>query len=147
MRVCLFEDDGVSSLDPLTATRPAFDLLCGATSLAARQCRHFAPCAVGALVRPHLAALFRLPYPQPPGNDPAGLGAGPPVLVNGRWLPPARVAISPPGPCVALVGDTVAYAVVGPDLLTYCSGETLVDCLSCWKDALPHRPAGGTMIH
>ena len=60
MRVCLFEDGGVSALDPLTATRPAFDLVCGMTSLAARQCRHFAPCRVGALVRPHLADPLRV---------------------------------------------------------------------------------------
>jgi UDP-N-acetylglucosamine diphosphorylase / glucose-1-phosphate thymidylyltransferase / UDP-N-acetylgalactosamine diphosphorylase / glucosamine-1-phosphate N-acetyltransferase / galactosamine-1-phosphate N-acetyltransferase len=146
MRVCLFEDGGVFSLDPLTATRPAFDLVCGATSLAARQCRHFAPCAVGALVRPHLAELFRLEHPETPVNDPTWLRAAPTVLVNGRWLPPVRPATSAPGPCVAVVGDTVAYAVVGPDLLTYCSQDTLEDCLSLWKDTLPHRPAGGALI-
>src|SRR5262245_20309207 len=146
MRVCLFEDTGVLALDPLTATRPAFDLLCGASSLAARQCRHFAPCAVGALVRPHLAKLFRLHHPETPVNDLAWLRAGPTVLVNGRWLPPARHATSATGPCVAMVGETVAYAVVGPELLTYCSEDTLDDCLSSWKEALPYRPAGGLMI-
>jgi UDP-N-acetylglucosamine diphosphorylase/glucosamine-1-phosphate N-acetyltransferase len=146
MRVCLFEDTGVLALNPLTATRPAFDLLCGASSLAARQCRHFAPCAVGALVRPHLAELFRLHHPKTPVNDLAWLRAGPTVLVNGRWLPPALHATSATGPCVAMVGETVAYAVVGPELLTYCSQDTLDDCLSSWKEALPHRPAGGLMI-
>jgi UDP-N-acetylglucosamine diphosphorylase/glucosamine-1-phosphate N-acetyltransferase len=146
MRVCLFEDGGVSALDPLTATRPAFDLVCGMTSLAARQCRHFAPCRVGALVRPHLAELFRLQHPETPVNDDSWLRAGPAVLVNGRWLPPVLPAVSAPGPCVALVGETVAYAVVGPDLLTYCSQDTLDDCLSRWQDTLPHRPAGGALV-
>jgi UDP-N-acetylglucosamine diphosphorylase/glucosamine-1-phosphate N-acetyltransferase len=146
MRVCLFEDTDVLALDPLTATRPAFDLLCGATSLAAKQCRHFAPCAVGALVRPHLAELFRLHHPETPVNDGAWLRAGPTVLVNGRWLPPALHATSATGPCVAMVGETVAYAVVGPELLTYCSQDTLDDCLSSWKETLPHQPARGLMI-
>jgi UDP-N-acetylglucosamine diphosphorylase/glucosamine-1-phosphate N-acetyltransferase len=146
MRVCLFEDSGVLALDPLTATRPAFDLPCGASSLAAKQCRHFAPCAVGALVRPHLAELFRLHHPETPVNDVAWLRAGPTVLVNGRWLPPVLHATSATGPCVAMVGETVAYAVVSPELLTYCSQDTLDDCLSGWKESLPHRPAGGTLI-
>jgi UDP-N-acetylglucosamine diphosphorylase/glucosamine-1-phosphate N-acetyltransferase len=146
MRVCLFEDSGVLALDSLTTTRPAFDLLCGASSLAAKQCRHFAPCAVGALVRPHLAELFRLRHPETPVNDPAWLRAGPTVLVNGRWLPPALHATSAAGPCMAMVGETVAYAVVGPELLTYCSQDTLDDCLSSWKETLPHRPAGGSLI-
>ncbi len=146
MRVCLFEDSGVSALDPLTATRPAFDLLCGATALAAKQYRHFAPCSVGVLIRPHLAEVFRLGQPETPVNDLGWLRAGPTVLVNGRWLPPARAAASVAGPCVALVGETVAYAVLGPDLLTYCSPDTLDDCLARWKETLPHRPAGGSLI-
>ena len=40
----------------------------------------------------------------------------------------------------------VAYAVVGPDRLTYCSANTLEDCLEGWKATLPHRPAGGALI-
>ena len=39
MRVCLFEDRGALDLEPLTLTRPVFELLCGLTSLAAKQCR------------------------------------------------------------------------------------------------------------
>lgn len=146
MRVCLFEDGGVAGLEPLTATRPAFELLCGATTLAARQCRHFAPCAIGALVRPYLADLFRLNHPSTPVNDLAWLRAETTVLVNGRWLPPAAATVSAGGPCVAMIGETVAYAVVGPDLLTYCSAETLEDCLHLWASTLPHRPAGGVLI-
>ena len=145
MRVCLFEDR-VDSLAPLTTTRPVFDLLCGTTTLAARQWRHFAPCEVGALVRPYLAELFHLQHAQTPVNDASWLRAGPTVLVNGRWLPPAQQATSATGPCVALVGETVAYAVVGPELLTYCSQETLEDCLNRWKETLPQQPAGGALI-
>jgi UDP-N-acetylglucosamine diphosphorylase/glucosamine-1-phosphate N-acetyltransferase len=146
MRVCLFEDSGVGALEPLTATRPAFDLLCGANTLAAKQCRHFAPCSVGGLIRPYLADLFRLDHPETPVNDLAWLRAEPTVLVNARWLPPTVPADSTAGPCVALIGETVAYAVVGPELLTYCSLETLEDCLACWKETLPHRAAGGTLV-
>src|SRR5262245_47340178 len=146
MRICLFEDGAAGGLEPLTALRPVFELVCGATSLAAKQCRHFAPCAVGVLVRPHLAELVRLQHPGTPVNDLAWLRAEPTVLVNGRWLPPPSPAVSLNGRCVALSGDAVAYAVVGPDLLTSCQSETLDDCLRHWAETLPQRPAGGALV-
>ncbi|HZT79774.1 MAG TPA: putative sugar nucleotidyl transferase, partial [Gemmataceae bacterium] len=111
MRVCLFEDRGAATLEPLALTRPAFDLLCGQTSLGGKQCQYFAPCEVGVLVRPFLADVCRLQRPATPVNDLAWLRAGPTVLVNGRWLPPAAGFTELPDPCVALVGDEVAYAV------------------------------------
>jgi UDP-N-acetylglucosamine diphosphorylase/glucosamine-1-phosphate N-acetyltransferase len=146
MHVCLFEDRGVAGLEPLSHTRPAFELLCGQTTLGAKQCRHFAPCAAGALVRPHLADLFRLEHPGTPVNDLDWLHAEPAVLVNGRWLPPAEGVAALTGPCVAMAGDEVAYAVVGADRLEYCSPNTLEDCLETWKNTLPHHPAGGQLI-
>src|SRR5438093_1399758 len=105
MRVCLFEDRGFSGLEPLASTRPVFELLCGQTSLAAKQCRHFAPCEMGVLVRPHLAELYRLHHPRTPANDMAWLHSEPAILVNGRWLPPPGAAIDLACPSVALVGD------------------------------------------
>ena len=39
MRICVFEDAGVRNLEPLTLTRPAFDLRCGAGTLLERQLR------------------------------------------------------------------------------------------------------------
>jgi UDP-N-acetylglucosamine diphosphorylase/glucosamine-1-phosphate N-acetyltransferase len=146
MRVCLFEERGVANLEPLTSTRPAFDLLCGLTTLAGKQLRHFGPCDTGFLVRPSLADLVRLQHPGTPVNDLAWLRAEPAVLVNSRWLPPPDAISGPTGPCVALVGDEVAYAVVGPDRLTYCSANTLEDCLETWKSTLPHCRAGGRLV-
>jgi UDP-N-acetylglucosamine diphosphorylase/glucosamine-1-phosphate N-acetyltransferase len=146
MRVCLFEDHGVATLEPLALTRPAFELLCGQTSLAAKQCRALAPCEVGALVRPHLADLYAAAHPGTPVNDLPWLRAGPTVLVNGRWLPPVDPMDALPGPCVALVGDEVAYAVLDPERLTYCSPNTLDDCVETWKSTLPHCPAGGRLL-
>jgi UDP-N-acetylglucosamine diphosphorylase / glucose-1-phosphate thymidylyltransferase / UDP-N-acetylgalactosamine diphosphorylase / glucosamine-1-phosphate N-acetyltransferase / galactosamine-1-phosphate N-acetyltransferase len=146
MRVCLFEDRGVSNLEPLTLTRPAFDLLCGQTSLAAKQCRHFAPCEIGALIRPHLADLYRLQQPAIAINDLPWLRAEAAILVNGRWLPPPNPNRDFAIPCVGMVGEEVAYAVVGPNLLTYCSSNTLEDCLETWKNTLTQHQAGGQMI-
>jgi UDP-N-acetylglucosamine diphosphorylase/glucosamine-1-phosphate N-acetyltransferase len=146
MRVCFFEDRGVATLEPLTLTRPAFELLCGQTSLGGKQCRFFAPREVGALVRPELADLYRAAHPDTPVNDLPWLRAGPTVLVNARWLPPPGPAADLAGPCVAMAGDEVAYAVLGPDRLTYCSPHTLDDCLETWKGTLPHAEAGGRLL-
>jgi UDP-N-acetylglucosamine diphosphorylase/glucosamine-1-phosphate N-acetyltransferase len=146
MRVCLFEDRGVANLEPLTLTRPAFELLCGQTSLGAKHCRYFAPDAVGVLIRPHLAELYRAQQPTTAVNDPAWLRAQPTILVNGRWLPPPGTATALFGPCLGMIGGEVAYAVVAPDRLADCCDYTLDACLENWKHTLPQRPAGGRLI-
>jgi UDP-N-acetylglucosamine diphosphorylase/glucosamine-1-phosphate N-acetyltransferase len=146
MRVCFFEDRGVGTLEPLTLTRPAFELLCGQSSLGHKQCRYFAAGDVGALVRPSLADLHRLQHPTRPVNDLAWLRAAPTVLVNSRWLPPPGLVADVPSPRVALIGDEVAYALVEPDQLTYCSPNTLDDCLETWKTTFPRCRAGGRLF-
>jgi UDP-N-acetylglucosamine diphosphorylase/glucosamine-1-phosphate N-acetyltransferase len=146
MRVCLFEDAGAARLEPLSLMRPVFKLLCGQTSLAAKQCRYFAPCEVGVLVRPELADLYRLLHPRTIVNDLGWLRSAPVVMVNGRWLPPVEPVIDLGCPVVAMIGDEVAYAVVGPDRLTDCEHGTIDDCLDDWKNTLPVSPVGGRMI-
>src|SRR5688500_13536753 len=89
MRACLFEDALVGDLRPLTLTRPAFDLLCGCSTLAEKQLRHLGADEVGAMVRPEFAAVVREDRPEWAVNDPAWLGGDGAVLVNARWLPPA----------------------------------------------------------
>lgn len=146
MRVCLFEDRGVANLEPLTLTRPAFHLICGQTTLGTKQCRFFAASEVGVLIRPYLAELHGQLEPATPVNDCSWLRAGPTILVNGRWLPPPGVDVCGESPCVGLVGEEVAYARVGPELLADCTPFTLADCLESWKQTLPCRQAGGRII-
>ncbi len=143
MRVCIFEDRFVADLEPLTLTRPAFDLLCGMSSLAAKQRRYFSPNALGVLIRPHLAKWWHSQAPYVPANDADWLSAGPTVLVNARWLPPAGVFIPQTSPCVGMVGDEVAYAVLDAEQSSTCSPDSIDDCLEVWKAALPCREAGG----
>jgi UDP-N-acetylglucosamine diphosphorylase/glucosamine-1-phosphate N-acetyltransferase len=146
MRVCLFEDRDVALLEPLTCTRPAFELLSGQTTLAHKQLRHFGQRDGGYLVRPYLADLVRLRQPAMPVNDLAWLRAGPAILVNSRWLPPPEPATNLTGPCLATIAGEVAYAIVGPDQLAGCSAETLEDCLETWKQKLPIHPAPGRLV-
>jgi UDP-N-acetylglucosamine diphosphorylase/glucosamine-1-phosphate N-acetyltransferase len=148
MRVCLFEDARALDLEPLTLTRPVFELLCGLTSLAAKQSRFFPSGPRGVLIRPHLADLYRLTSSVVPVNDLAWLRAGPTILVNGRWLPsptPLRMA-EWSRPCLGLIDDEVAFAVVEPEHLADCSANTLDDCLATWRATLPARQAGGRLF-
>jgi UDP-N-acetylglucosamine diphosphorylase/glucosamine-1-phosphate N-acetyltransferase len=148
MRVCIFEDNRALDLEPLSLTRPVFELLCGITSLAAKQSRFFPPGPRGVLVRPYLADLCRLHAPALPVNDLDWLHAGPTILINGRWLPPSiplpLTELS--SPSIALVEDEVAFAVVDPVHLADCSASTLDDCLAAWQTMLPRRKAGGRLI-
>lgn len=146
MRVCLFEDALVADLEPLTLTRPAYELLCGCTSLADKQKRYFAASSHGTLVRPYLADLA---VTGGPVNDLDWLREGPVVLVNARWLPPAPepdVLQQLDRPCVAVCDGEVAFAVLTPDLLADCSPLTIDACLERWRESLPSRGVAGTMV-
>lgn len=145
MRVCHFEDYGAAAWEPLTITRPVFDLLCGRTTLAEKQGRHFAADECGAVLRPCLADIYRLEHAGTPVNDVDWLKAGPTVLVNGRWLPPAADA-KVSGPCVGVLDDEVVYAVVGREQLARCADQSLDDCMTGWQTSLPNRPAGGRLV-
>jgi UDP-N-acetylglucosamine diphosphorylase/glucosamine-1-phosphate N-acetyltransferase len=141
MDVCLYEDRGAADLEPLTLTRPVFDLLCGQSSLAEKQARYFQATAHTAVVRPHLADVRRLQSPGMAVNDFAGAGLV--VVVNGRWLPPAGVAVDLSAPCVGVVGDEPAYAVVDAKRFTARTPDAVEEQMEQWKAILPCREAGG----
>jgi UDP-N-acetylglucosamine diphosphorylase / glucose-1-phosphate thymidylyltransferase / UDP-N-acetylgalactosamine diphosphorylase / glucosamine-1-phosphate N-acetyltransferase / galactosamine-1-phosphate N-acetyltransferase len=144
-RLCLFEDGSAHGFEPLALTRPVFDLLCGRTSLAAKQARCFPGSSLGMLVRPYLADVCKQQHPDAAVNDAAWLRAGPTVFVNARWLP-TDLAADTSEPGVALIEDEVAYAVVDADRAASCTPETLDDCLESWKPTLPRRAAGGRLV-
>jgi UDP-N-acetylglucosamine diphosphorylase/glucosamine-1-phosphate N-acetyltransferase len=149
MRICHFEDHGVLDLEPLTLTRPVFDLYCGLTTLSAKQSRYFAPCSAGILVRPFLADLIRQQRLEEPINDPFWMQAGPVILVNGRWLPPADsrgLEIARSSPRVGLVNGEVAFAVLNPEQTDGLASVNLHECLNNWKRSLPACDAGGRLV-
>jgi UDP-N-acetylglucosamine diphosphorylase/glucosamine-1-phosphate N-acetyltransferase len=146
MLIGVFEDH-VSSLGSLALSRPAFALRCGAGSLLDRQQRVLGGERWGALVRPEVADLTRILYPQLTINDSSWFnqaGPGKLVLVNARWLAPNRVALSG-SPEVGLVGEQVAY-VVPPASLPDLEPANLSWWLNDWKRTLPPRAAGGALI-
>jgi UDP-N-acetylglucosamine diphosphorylase/glucosamine-1-phosphate N-acetyltransferase len=145
MRIYVFEDAGSAGLEPLSPTRPVFELRCGARTLRERQARRFAAGEAAALVRPELAELYRLEHPEMEVNPADPPGRGPAVFVNGRWLPPAGVAAADV-PAVGLVGDEVAFAALPAGRAGAVTYETLPWRLEEWKRALPRREAGGVLV-
>jgi len=145
MRICVYEDAECSGLEPLTLTRPAFDLRCGASSLLERQVRRFAASEVGVLVRPMLADLCRIAHPEITVNDDAWLQRGPTVLVNARWLCGAKLMLTD-GPEVGVVDDHIAYVVPPAGETVDAHLESLSWRLTEWKQTLPRRSAGGSLI-
>jgi UDP-N-acetylglucosamine diphosphorylase/glucosamine-1-phosphate N-acetyltransferase len=144
MRLCIFEDSRVEWLEPISLTRPAFALWCGAQPLFERHRRHFAADEVGFWVRQPLIDLWRLEQPSAPINDADWLRERPTVWINGRWLPGPEDQIAPASPHAGIVNGQVAYVVTpagaGPD------GAMVDGWLGDWCRRLPHSSAGGTML-
>ena len=155
MRICIYEDRLTDQLEPLTATRPASELLCGLDSLGAKQARHFAAEATGFLGRSTIAAALRERDPLSPANDPAWLRAAPTVLVNARWLPPAPagVRLAPAtrrlfasGPTAGYCDGEIAFAVLDTRRLQSIAPSTVDDALADLAQSLPTSEVGGHMI-
>lgn len=145
MRHCSFEHHA-ESLEPLSLTRPIFDLRCGIGTLAQKQLRHVSAHDWGALVRPSLEDLYRLQHPDVPVNDPDWLRTEDLILCNGRWLPPPERFTMPAVSCVGMVGADVAFVVLRKNESAAFSFEQLPLMLDHWQQALPGIQAGGRLI-
>lgn len=154
MRLCLVEDHAVAGLEPLTHTRPVYDLILGATTLGWKLGRAFGigpgPARRGVIVRPFLAAMQRERDPRTVVNDRDWLGRGPVIIANARWVPPAD--FTPPddgGAWIGLCDGHPACALVGPEL---AAGLT-PNSVDGWFEDVAARPdievfeLGGEWIH
>ena len=137
MHLCLFEDRA-ELLEPLSLTRPVFDLLCGIDRLADKQRRAFAGAitSMGVLIRPHLEDLHRVLNPDLPINDREWLAGDDVLLVNGRWLPDVAMT-TPQTPCVGMAQGQIAYVVLPRREAQAITFDALPDLLEHWRDTLP----------
>ncbi len=143
MRLCIFEDRA-EQLEPLSLTRPVFELRSGITTLARKQARHVGAGEFGVMLRTVLEDVFRIEAPGAIVNDPSWLAAEDLLLVNGRWLPPEDAFVRPKGPCVGLAGEAIAFVALPKG--TALTIDTLPDLLEQWRHTLPAQPAGGSLI-
>jgi UDP-N-acetylglucosamine diphosphorylase/glucosamine-1-phosphate N-acetyltransferase len=120
MRLCLVEDMAVAGLEPLTLTRPVYDLWLGCSTLGSKIAQAFGvgpgPHRRAAVIRSHLLAVQRQRDPHVVLNDRDWLARGPVIVANARWVPPA--GFEPPGsygPWLGLCDGHPACALVGPE--------------------------------
>lgn len=146
MRACLVEDRGVRAFDPLTLTRPIFDLYVGFQSLATKQARYFGCGLTGRFVRDELADWIHRTHPHEPVNDLEWLRRGPVLIVNGRWLPPEGPPPDLDGPVAAWADEEIAWALVTPDDLDGVDPQDWDEAFANWRQNLPSRLAGGRML-
>ena len=147
MRLCVFEDAGALNLEPLSLTRPAFDLLLGAGTQLDRLRRLFPADEIGVVVRPGLAELCRRSRPNLAVNDADWLRRGAVLFVNARWLPAAVPATYPEAGEVGLASEQVAYAAVPSADLDDATPAHLAGRLAEWQRDPAARPAGGVLLN
>jgi UDP-N-acetylglucosamine diphosphorylase/glucosamine-1-phosphate N-acetyltransferase len=149
MRVCLVEDERVTALEPLVATRPVGHLICGITTLAAKQQRYLSATEVGYWCRPHMAAWLRSQDSAGAINDVEWVQRAPTLLVNGRWLPPGgHVRIrTEGGPFVAWLGEEWAYAWLEPEQLATWLEQSGPTSAEWWRQWPAHTAAGRVITH
>ena len=146
MLICLFEDD-VRTLEPLTLTRPAFELRCGQTTLCEKQVQHFGATSLYAWMRRDLTNFYYKSDPERRAWQPmipARCAAWPRWYVNARWLPPVQPTELPEHSCIGLVDEEVAYAFI--DQEAAATSSDVHETLHHWQRTLPQRAAGGLLV-
>ena len=120
MTLCLFEDDGVHRLAPLSLTRAVYDLRVGARTLLESAVAAFPHDRLMLHTRAALMGVTRHEHPEADG-----VGEGGTLFVNGRWL--VRLGD---------VVDAVGGARQSGAARAFVQGDTL---LALWH---PNPPAG-----
>jgi UDP-N-acetylglucosamine diphosphorylase/glucosamine-1-phosphate N-acetyltransferase len=143
MRLCLVEDLGVAGLEPLTLTRPMYELWLGCSTLGSKIAGAFGvgpgPQRRGAVIRSHLVAVQRQRDPHVVVNDRDWLARGPLVVANARWVPPADFeAPDVHGPSLGFCDGQPAFARVGPEDALGLDPHTI----DSWFDKIAARQKG-----
>ena len=151
MRLCLVEDNGATRLEPLTLTRPVFDLLLGGRTLGEKIADAFkigpGPARRGSIVRPYLASVQRERDPHTHVNDRDWQARGPLLTANARWVPSADFqAPDSSSPWLGFCDGRPACALVGPDQAVTLEPNGVDSWFDRLASALPSFEVGGEWI-
>ncbi|APW62322.1 putative sugar nucleotidyl transferase [Paludisphaera borealis] len=151
MRLCLVEDLAVAGLEPLTLTRPVYELWLGCSTLGAKIARAFGvgtgPNRRGALIRNHLTAVQSRRDPHVVLNDRDWLARGPVVAACGRWVPPLGFeAPDASVPWVGLCDGQPAFVYAGPDDVVSLELNGVDDWFEKMASRYPNEEVGGEWI-
>jgi UDP-N-acetylglucosamine diphosphorylase/glucosamine-1-phosphate N-acetyltransferase len=147
MRICVFEDNAVGRLQPLTDTRPAFDLRSGARTLLQRQLHAFGAEQAFAFIRPELTDLCRIEHPELTVNSLGARHEDKVVFVNARWLASANSLRVPKSGEVGVCDGQVAYACLAADEAEHFHPRNMTEQLEQWARKPSARPCGGRMMN
>ncbi|MDP1994918.1 MAG: putative sugar nucleotidyl transferase, partial [Ignavibacteria bacterium] len=64
MEICIFEDLYFDRIEPLTFSRPTYDLVCGISSLKDKIVRHYSNVKISLHTRPYLESFLISKYPD-----------------------------------------------------------------------------------
>jgi UDP-N-acetylglucosamine diphosphorylase/glucosamine-1-phosphate N-acetyltransferase len=141
----------VAGLEPLTLTRPVYDLWLGCSTLGDKIARAFGvgpgPQRRGGVIRTHLVPVQRRRDPHRVVNDRDWLARSPVVVANGRWVPPSDF-VSPDshGPWLGLCDGQPACALVGPEDAVSLAPNTIDSWFEKIAARLPGVEVGGEWI-
>lgn len=83
MQICIFEDEKVEQFNPLTYSRPVYELVCGISKLREKIERHFPGSKVSLHCRKYLADILKS---QNPKNDINSISDKECLFINGRII-------------------------------------------------------------
>jgi UDP-N-acetylglucosamine diphosphorylase/glucosamine-1-phosphate N-acetyltransferase len=142
--LCIFEDEHVTRLHPLTLTRPVFDLRCGISLLREKITRHFPESRPYLFCREYLADVEREALPSVQVN---AIPAQNCLFINGRFSFEEKLPTFNSREVVWKKNGEVAAAwITGNRLASLAEIENGVIPTS-WFEGLPVEEIDGTFIH
>ncbi|MCI0695901.1 GlmU family protein [candidate division KSB1 bacterium] len=141
--LCIFEDEHLTRLYPLTLTRPAFDLRCGISLLREKIARRFFDNRLHLFCRTYLADVVREATPEVPVNQ---LSSGPCLFINGRFILGEKLPAPGSQNMVWKKNGEVAAAWISAARLASLAQFTDGIIPTSWFDGLPVEQIDGTFI-
>ena len=89
MQICVFEDSGFENFEPLTLSRPVYELFCGINTLKEKIISVFPDSEFELLCRDYLTETVKSANPKIPVNNLKGSDC---LLINGRVIEPGKLA-------------------------------------------------------
>lgn len=141
--ICLFEDEHVARLHPLTLTRPVYDLRCGMSLLREKIARRFPGSRLHLFCRDYLAEVVRETMPGAPVNE---IPAENCLFINGRFILGEKLP--------TLASREVVWKKDGEIAAAWINGHRLATLAqikdgvipTAWFDGLPVEEIDGTFI-
>jgi len=141
--VCIFEDEHFNRLNPLTLTRPAFELRCGISLLREKILRHFPGSRLHLFCREYLADVLRETVPSVPVNK---IDSAQCLFINGRFIFGEKLPGSTFGGMVWKNNGEVAAAWIGDSRIASVAQNKDGIIPNSWFDGLPVEEIDGTFI-